>query len=729
MASDVTLSNSVRSNLLSLQNTADMLGRTQERLATGKKVNSALDNPSNFFTASSLSSRSSDLSSLLDAVSNSVQALKSADTGIKALTKFVESAKATARQALQAPNAYTSKPAVTSTGVTNAKADALTNISNKVTGKVGGLTEDTLVGAGKFELSTGNGTGANVGSITTTETSTVKDVISQINGIQGLSARLTDSGNLEINAADGTGVKIEATTQDRAIRIGTVPAGGALTASTAITTAGSFTVNGTTIGMSTTDTVQDVMDQMNAIEGVSASIVEGRLRIESQGANLVLDDATAAGVTTQLGLPDATGAAVSTTATAPASPPVPATTGNVSIANNVTAGDSLTVRIGEQEATFTFTAAVDGTNGTQYDDQASLVTAVNTKFNELNGTTGVEYASAGTAATDVVFTANKLADDIHVVKVDGDAATGDSNDYVDSAQASQGSAIVAKSLGLASTAPNALDGKSLTVTTGGGTPDERTVTVKFGVKTGEVNSIDALNKAFADAGVAVEGVVGTDGSLKIQSTNAAAGQTFELSGDAVGNGTTAGAFGSSASQTERDSSPATFGGPGDESRKALVKDFNDLLKQINVQAADSSYNGINLLAGDDLSVVFNENGTSKLDIKGVKFDAEGLGLNDIAESDFRDSDSVNAVIEKLDGALGKLRSQSSKFGSNLSIVETRQNFTKELINVLDTGAANLTLADTNEEGANALALQTRQQLSTTALSLSSQADQAVLRLF
>ena len=80
-------------------------------------------------------------------------------------------------------------------------------------------------------------------------------------------------------------------------------------------------------------------------------------------------------------------------------------------------------------------------------------------------------------------------------------------------------------------------------------------------------------------------------------------------------------------------------------------------------------------------------------------------------------------------AVSTLRSQASTFGSNLSVVETRQNFTDNLINVLETGAAGLTLADTNEEGANLLALQTRQQLSSVALSLASQSDQNVLRLF
>ena len=112
----------------------------------------------------------------------------------------------------------------------------------------------------------------------------------------------------------------------------------------------------------------------------------------------------------------------------------------------------------------------------------------------------------------------------------------------------------------------------------------------------------------------------------------------------------------------------------------------------------------------------------------MTFNANGLGISS-SQNTFQTDGDINAALTDLKSATDTLRSQASKFGSNLSVVETRQDFTKNLINVLETGAANLTLADTNEEGANLLALQTRQQLSSTALSLASQADQNVLQLF
>ena len=99
--SDITLSAGVRQNLLTLQNTADLMATTQNRLATGKKVNSALDNPTNFFTSQSLSARAKDLTNLLDGIGNAIKTIEAADNGITAITKLVESAQSTARQALQ----------------------------------------------------------------------------------------------------------------------------------------------------------------------------------------------------------------------------------------------------------------------------------------------------------------------------------------------------------------------------------------------------------------------------------------------------------------------------------------------------------------------------------------------------------------------------------------------------------------------------------------------------
>src|SRR6187401_881437 len=113
--SGIVLSSSVRQNLLSLQSTADLLATTQNRLATGKKVNSALDNPTNFFTASSLDARAGDINNLLDGIGNGVQVLQAANTGITSLQKLVDTAKSIANQALQSAVGYSTKSNVSAT--------------------------------------------------------------------------------------------------------------------------------------------------------------------------------------------------------------------------------------------------------------------------------------------------------------------------------------------------------------------------------------------------------------------------------------------------------------------------------------------------------------------------------------------------------------------------------------------------------------------------------------
>jgi flagellin-like hook-associated protein FlgL len=166
-------------------------------------------------------------------------------------------------------------------------------------------------------------------------------------------------------------------------------------------------------------------------------------------------------------------------------------------------------------------------------------------------------------------------------------------------------------------------------------------------------------------------------------------------------------------------------------RANLSTQFDDLLTQIGQLAGDAGFNGINLLGGDTLTVTLNETGTSTIAVTGVDYtnaQASPLSIT-AAANNWAASTDIAAAAADLAAALTTLRSQSQSLSSNLQVVQIRQNFTKEMINTLSTGADNLTLADSNEEGANLLALQTRQQLSTTALSLAAQADQNVLRLF
>lgn len=166
-------------------------------------------------------------------------------------------------------------------------------------------------------------------------------------------------------------------------------------------------------------------------------------------------------------------------------------------------------------------------------------------------------------------------------------------------------------------------------------------------------------------------------------------------------------------------------------RASLASQFNTLLTQIGQLAGDSGFNGINLLGGNTLTVTLDETGNSTVTVTGVNYTNANAAPLSIAAAanNWAGSADISAASTNLTAALTTLRSESQTLSANLSTVQIRQDFTKATINTLQTGSAALTLADSNQEGANLLALQTRQQLSTTALSLASQADQNVLRLF
>lgn len=163
-------------------------------------------------------------------------------------------------------------------------------------------------------------------------------------------------------------------------------------------------------------------------------------------------------------------------------------------------------------------------------------------------------------------------------------------------------------------------------------------------------------------------------------------------------------------------------------RASLATQFDALRTQVDQLAGDASYKGTNFLKSGSLAVDFNEGSTSSLTISGFDATTTGLSISASAGSWATDT-NVDAATTQLDAALNTLRTNAKTLASNNGVVTTRQDFTTNLINTLSTGADQLTAADSNEEGANMLALQTRQQLGIVALQLSSQANQSILRLF
>ena len=256
---------------------------------------------------------------------------------------------------------------------------------------------------------------------------------------------------------------------------------------------------------------------------------------------------------------------------------------------------------------------------------------------------------------------------------------------------------------------NIASGDTLTIAaTGGGTA----TSITFGAS----ESLDQLNAALAANNVSAS--LNSAGKLVFTTTNDAASSTL----GAVG-GTAAAFTGvAAAAAPVADAASQTI-------RANLVSQYNNVIQQITTTAQDSSFNGINLLNGDNLKLTFNETGKSTLNIQGVTFDAAGLGLASLTSgTDFLDNASANKALALLGAASTTLRTEASALGSNLSIVQIRQDFSKNLINVLQTGSSNLTLADTNEEAANSQALATRQSIAVSALALANQSQQSVLQL-
>jgi flagellin-like hook-associated protein FlgL len=270
---------------------------------------------------------------------------------------------------------------------------------------------------------------------------------------------------------------------------------------------------------------------------------------------------------------------------------------------------------------------------------------------------------------------------------------------------------------LAGTSANLVDGSNIKTgdtlaiaATGGGTA----TSITFGAS----ESLAQLNTALAANNLSAS--LDNANHLIITTTNDAASSTIGAV-TFTGGGVAPATFGAVAAPVADAASQSI--------RSNLVSQYNNIIAQITTTSQDASFNGINLLNGDNLKLTFNETGKSTLNITGVTYSATGLGLNSlVGGTDFLDNNSANKAIAAITAASTSLRTEASALGSNLSIVQIRQDFSKNLINVLQTGSSNLTLADTNEEAANSQALSTRQSIAVSALALANQSQQSVLQL-
>ena len=581
--SDITLSKAVRSNLLNLQSTATQLGKTQERLATGQRVNSALDNPTNFFTASSLNSRASDMSQLLDSMSNGIQTIEAADNGLTAITKTLESMQSTLTQARQ----------------------------------------DKSFKATSFTIDA------------------------------------AASGNISFSggAVGSTGVDISlASTASGSTLTGT---GGVFTA----VPSASITVNGTSVAVS-----GDVSASAATLQGSVTGIAADPDWSGLTGESISVTDGAATFTYNFDGNANGQLSALQSAATAQGFTVTRETDGHLSITGVNTGADfTVTTSDAAVDTALGFTNNAASSNGVTAND--ATATSIATQINAVTGTTGV---TADGSSGQIVLT----------------------------------------------------DATGATITLGG--DDTLLTTIGFGTSNrtasgtpSEVNTVDSLVSSINnDTGLSGKVRASNDnGKLRIENLST---QDLTVTG-----------YNSTSAKVDGGTGTSTIG--GNTVRADLAEQYNTLRDQLDKISDDASFNGVNLLRGDNLKITFNETSTSEISIQakdGKAVNSASLGIQSSLTADNLDSDTnIDSYIGLVKDALGSVRSQASSFGSNLSVVQNRQDFTKNMINTLQTGASNLTLADSNEEAANLLALQTRQQLSSTALSLASQSDQNVLRLF
>jgi flagellin len=601
--SDITLSTGIRQNLLSLQQTSADLTTTQEQLATGKKVNSAFDNPTSYFTSQSLTNRANSLNALLDQVGQATQTLQAANQGLTSITSLLQQALSTAQQALQAPGPSTiAYGAITTNGTLKTRETAGALTSGAALGTTLGASNDTLniVAAGTTY------------SVTLANTDTVAAVVNQINNTTGLGS---------------TGAVTASTT-----------AGGAL-----------------------------ILTSNSAGTSFSASDSNGETGLSTLGV--------------------------------------------------ATAGSALGTTLGANNDTLSIVTA----------SNTYSVTLVNTDtvaavVNQINGTTGLGATGAITASTSaggkLILTANNSSVSFTASNNNNEAGftTPGTGTSVNTAVAGNSTDLfqILQAQGITA-------GDALTFQVSGGATQQ----IQFGTSTGQVQTLAQLQTALQGlSGISSASASGNSVSINVASSTALNSLTTGSSGSA----------GATAILNELGLTAGTVSGTAlasgnNAARTTLQGNYNALLTQIDQLAQDSSFSGVNLLSGNNLEVVFNENNTSSLTIQGVTYSSAGLGLTAITGTGFQSNSNIQNTVSAINAALSNVQSQTETFGTNASTIQIRQNFIKNLVNTLQTGSDNLVLADQNQESANLLTLQTRQQLSISALSISNQAQQAVLKLF
>ena len=647
----VSLTASMRSNLLSLQNISRQVDSTQNRLSTGKKVNSAIDNPSSYYTARSLSNRANDLDALLASMGQAVSTIKAATQALESAADFLEQAKAVATQAqetaqsvvahvstedelLAAINSGKQGLIVIDSSITLSENQTLnlkggqSLVGNQTNGElIFNMTDTAIINAVNM------GNNSSVSNLNITFNSTGRNSLFAVENKQGVSfSNLNVDFNAEKNYALSQQLNV-------------------------------FYLDNSKANISNKINIKAVGHNIKAILATNQSNVE---LIKNSEFNFDID--------------------------------------GEGIGRNQRIAEIINKSVLNINSGVKLNGNIEGSNETKalYASSEGVINIINAEVNIFNNNCGNTFNYALTSNSGGKI--NVIDNSILNIKSIGETFTALEIDTV-----APGSYLkfdnseihietdCTKSSVISILKPNG------------------TSSVKFsqGSKLSIKDNNNPANDGYWELNKDWSKEVDTSGSsVNINDFNSITefidtGETYQMFTDLPEINFDTVVWDSV--DTTTDSSQYT----------SIISQYDSLIK-------DASYKGVNLLQEQDLKVTFNEGRTSWLDVLGKDASSAALGLTTL---EWNSKEDIEKSIEELTNAMNQIRSMSSELGSYYNIVLTRQDFTENLINVLEEGADKLTLADMNEESANMLALQTRQQLATNSLSLASQAAQSILRLF
>ncbi|MBP2299087.1 flagellin N-terminal helical domain-containing protein [Azospirillum picis] len=620
MAGNVTLSASMRTNLLQLQSTQSQIEKKQNILATGNKINTALDGPTAFFSAKGLNQRAGDLTSLKDAMGQSISTIQAADKGLTAIDSIVDQAK----------------------GLTTAAYAALGNDASSI------ATRKSL--ASQFN--------------------TLKDQIDKL---------ASDSGYGGKNLINGNGLSMDSTSESRA-SVNTIT-GLDNARVTNVTKADTYSIRVKGDG-SIEGKTRDISDAENA-HGLTGLKLSGKMSTTSGSfSNVTVEVRGANGRTRDIivgeGDESRTISYFDNTQAIEAKQVKPAKSGqaqvaNINVSGTIEEGDVFTISVEGQSFSY---AATSGDVAIGQDVAKNVATRLANSINNAMGAGGrlegkdVKSVSIGGSGT---------------IRLTGQQTAG-----------------VVRDMGITTSATNALT-KHISESFASGTVVSFTVDRRLlEAANNQGNGVSTIEKKV---------------DLQIQVTNSSGSQitrdAMNTQGDSkLSDGEQSYAFDSGTVRVNVDQKKIMQAASAGCSANLVTKQISD---------ANSS---------NDITVQLNESNSSSITVNAVNLTTSGQGLQiDAAQNDWSDRADIDKAVSGLDHAKATIRSASQNLSTNLNIVTTRENFTKEFSDVLTEGASKLTLADQNEEGAGLLMLQTRQQLGTIALSLANQSQQSILRLF